>query len=136
MSRPLELELLDIETACTAIEAAVISEDWPAAGQGNAELNARLSCLSTLLDETGSVPTRSSASAAGGTSGSTPAGTSGSTSAGTSLALIATRLERVLAKHAQLADCLIARREETAAGLATLRTGRRGATHYLETAEY
>jgi hypothetical protein len=128
MSRPLELELLDIETACTAIEAAVISEDWPAAGQGNAELNARLSCLSTLLDETGTAPTRSSASAAGGTSASAPAGTS--------LALIATRLERVLAKHAQLADCLIARREETAAGLATLRTGRRGATHYLETAEY
>lgn len=112
MSRPLELELRQIETVCAAIETAIDAEDWTAAGQGNADLDARLAVLAGLISDDQRPP------------------------ADPTLALIATRLERVLATHARLAGSLFGRREEAAAGLAKLRTGRRGATHYLETAEY
>ena len=111
MDGRLDQALADIETACAGIDAALGAGDWQAAGQGNADLDARVACLETLLVEPGLA------------------------TAGAPFAVIAARLQRVLAHHGSLAVRLRAERDDAGAELAHLRTGRRGTTHYLDTAE-
>lgn len=111
MDRRLEQELWEIETACASIEAAIGAEDWPAAGQGNRDLNSRLESFGALLADSDR--------------GTPPAG----------LELAATRLARVLEHHGHLAERLIGARDETGNELAQLRAGHRVASHYLETAD-
>ncbi len=111
MDGRLDQALADIEMACAGIDAALGAGDWEAAGQGNAELDARLARLAILLGDAGVATT------------------------GVPLAVIAARLQRVLAHHGSLAVRLCAERDDAGAQLAHLRAGHRGTTHYLDTAE-
>jgi hypothetical protein len=104
-------ETLDsIEAAFASLEAALRADNLEAVGLGDRELNARLALLAALLDEYREP-------AAAGT-----------------LEAVAARLSRVLDRHGELTRQVPDDRERTAAELGELRSGRRAATHYLETA--
>jgi len=106
-------EVLDsIEAAFAAIETALGASDLEAAGLGDLKLNTRLALLAALLDEYREPP----APAAG------------------TLEAVAARLARVLERHGELTRHLAGDRDRTADELGGLRSGRRAATHYLDTA--
>jgi hypothetical protein len=104
-------ETLDgIEAAFAAIEAGLGAGDLEAVGVGDRELNAKLALLAALLDE------HREPAAAG------------------SLETVAARLARVLERHGELTRHLIGDRDRAADELGGLRSSRRAATHYLDTA--
>ena len=110
MNVSLDEALDSIEAAFAAIDAALGADDLEAVGLGDLNLNARLALLAALLDE------YREPAAAG------------------SLEALAARLSRVLERHGELTRRLVGDRERTADELRGLRSGRRAATHYLETA--
>jgi hypothetical protein len=107
----LDQALDDIEAAYAAIDAALGADDLEAVKLGDRELNAGLTLLAALLDDHGE---RTAAGA---------------------LEAVAARMARVLERHGDLAQHLAAERDRTADELRGLRSGRRAATHYLDTAE-
>jgi len=110
MNSGLDEALDSIEGAFAAIEAALGANDLEAVGLGDRELKTRLALLAALLDEYREP-------AAAGT-----------------LEAIAARLSRVLERHGELTRQLAGDRDRTADELGGLRSGRRAATHYLDTA--
>ena len=110
MSGGLDEALDSIEAAFAAIEAALGADDLEAVGHGDRELNTRLALLAALLDEY-----REPAAA-------------------DTLKGVAARLSRVLERHGELTRRLTGERDRTTDELGGLRSGRRAATHYLDTA--
>jgi len=110
MNGSLDEALDSIEAAFVAIEAALGADDLEAVGLGDRELKARLALLAALLDEYREP-----------------------TAAGT-LEAVAARLSRVLERHGELTRHLNGERDRAADEIGGLRSGRRAATHYLDTA--
>lgn len=110
MQGRIEREFSEIEAICASIEAAVRQEDWLAATACNASLQASLRRMDKFVHLAANIASEEV------------------------LGLLAARLESVLRHHRILTLSLRDLRDEAAAELATVQTGRRAAHHYLETA--
>jgi hypothetical protein len=97
-----------IEAACAELEAALLGDDLETAGLRDQQLNASIGRLAALLDE--------------------------SSAAECPLETAAARLSLALERHGALMRHLGGERDRTADELRKLRSGRRAATHYLDTA--
>jgi hypothetical protein len=123
MDRRLDRALKEIETACAALEAAVGAEDWEAAALGDQDLNTSLERFGALLDD--GAPLADDALLATRDPQSP---------AKDSIEPVAVRLACVLEHHGRLTERLIGARDAAGDKLSQLQKGRRGATHYLDTA--
>jgi hypothetical protein len=106
----LEQELASIERCSAGVEAAVSAEDWESAARQNAELTAGLERINSLLEHSELRASRST------------------------LQSVAGRLGQVLDDHEHRVRRIRCARESTANEIERARTGRRAASHYLDTA--
>jgi hypothetical protein len=118
-------EALDgIEAACAAAAAALDADELEIAGLCDLDLKAKLSQLALLIDELAAAV----AAPAFVADAAVRAGVEGS------IATVTARLSGVLERHDALARRLRDERDRAAEERGGVQTGRRAATHYLDTA--
>jgi hypothetical protein len=118
-------EALDgIEAACAATAAALDTDDLEAAGIADLDLKAKLTGLALLIDDL----------AAAVAAPAFVADAAVRAAVESSVATVTTRLSGVLERHDALAQRLRDERDRVAGERGGLKTGRRAATHYLDTA--
>jgi hypothetical protein len=118
-------EALDgIVAACAATAAALDTDDLEAAGLGDQDLKAKLAGLALLIDELAAAVAAPAFAADAAVRAAVEC----------SIATVTARLSGVLERHDAIARRLRDERDRTAAELDGVQSGRRAATHYLDTA--